>query len=1041
MTKSTYFTSNGNSLVSTPMIRVLLVDDEPALTDITRLYLVRAGDFIVDSVSSGPEALERCEKTRYDAIVSDYEMPEMNGIALLIALRRRGDTTSFIIFTGRGREEIAIQALNNGADFYLQKGGDPRVQFTELGNMIEQSVHRKRMEQKVLLNERRLAALLSLNQMRGAPIREMNDFALRSAVDLTGSTVGFFASVTDDRTRLLVHSWQEPGRDGSDMVPLETEIALDGSGILGSSVRAGEPIVLNESSGVLPGISRHEIHRYLEVPVMDGGLCVAVAGLANRTLPYTEVDARQATLLFEGLWQLLQRERAEQALRVSEERYRAVVEGQSELICRSLPDGTHVFANDAFCRYFGVSLDQVVGHCFSPSIPAADLARLDALFEGLTVEHPTETIEHRVVMKSGEIRWLHWSHMAFFDPEGREFEYQSVGRDVTERKRFEAALSESEHRFKVLAERSPVGIYLAVNDRLVYVNPRFAEIFDCPPDELVGLSFVDLVTRADRPAVGPFLHVLVTGEMETAHAEFSSRTRTGRPIVVEVHGTRTMIDGDVRIIGTALDITDRKEMERALLEQVNYVHALMDTISAPVFFRDTDGLYLDCNRAFEDLVGLPKELIKGKRIHDLFPKELADVYQEKDALIITKPHLQQYEFAITDAAGEMHEVLFSKTAKLRADGSVAGVVGVVLDISERKRMETELSEQVAYARALMDTIPVPVFYRDCAGVFRDCNRAFEALIDRPRDAIIGRTVHDIFSPAFADFYQGRDHELIADPGIQQYEAPVPDAHGVVYDALISKTTLLSATGTVGGIVGVIVDISDRKQTEEALSLANRKLNLLSSITRHDVLNTLTAQIGLIDSLRETDDPTEVPGLLARIQGTADVIQQQIAFTKDYQEIGVHSPSWQNVREAIERGVPSGDALAPLIGPELGEVEVFADPLLERVFFNLVENSRRHGCSSRIRIRGLPREQGFAIICDDDGEGIPVEMKDLIFEQGYGRNTGYGLFLAREILSITGLSIREDGKPGEGARFEIAIPRGAFRRVIPGSELLSEIIPD
>ncbi len=1023
------------------MIRVLLVDDEPALTDITRLYLVRAGDFLVESVSSGQDALDRLASTRFDAVVSDYEMPEMNGIALLIALRKRGDTTSFVIFTGRGREEIAIQALNNGADFYLQKGGDPRVQFAELRNMIEQSVRRKRMEQEVLLNERRLAALLSLNQMRGAPIRELTDFALRSAIDLTGSTVGFFATVASDQSRLRIHSWSEKAGDAPVLGPLEREIDLDSTGIMGSSIPVGQPVVLNDLSNGSIASSLHDIRRYLEVPVVDGGECVAIAGVANRVAPYTEVDIRQATLLFEGLWQLLQRERAEQALRMSEERYRAVVEAQSELICRSLLDGTHVFANEAFCRYYGVSRDQVVGHRYQPTIPAGDRARIEALFEGLTAEHPVATIEHRVVMADGEVRWQHWSHRAVLDVHGQVIESQSVGRDVTERKRFEAALSESEHRFKVLAERSPAGIYIAVNNCLTYVNPRFAEIFDSPVDHLIGLTFDDLVTRADRRSVVPFLQTLVAGDVETAHAEFSSRTRSGRPIVVEVHGTRTMIDGEAGIIGTALDITGRKGMERALLEQVNYVHALMDTIPAPVFYRDTDGVYLDCNRAFEELVGLSKELIQGKRIHDLFPKELADVYQEKDAKIVARPHLQQYEFTITDAAGVTHEVLFSKTAQIRADGSVAGVVGVILDISERRRMEVELSEQVAYARALMDTIPVPVFYRDCAGVFRDCNRAFEALIDRPRDAIIGKTVHEVFSPEFAAFYHERDHELIADPGIQQYEYPVPDAHGVVYDALISKTTLLSPSGTVGGIVGVIVDITERKQVEEALQLANRKLNLLSTITRHDVLNMLTAQIGLIESLRETEDPSEVPALLERMEMTADAIQQQIVFTKDYQEIGVHSPSWQNVRETIGRVVLPGDTHTPLIGEELERVEVYADPLLERVFFNLVENSTRHGGSGEIRIRGQDRKEGYAIVYDDDGDGVPVDMKDLIFEQGYGRNTGYGLFLAREILSITGLSIRETGVPGEGARFEILVPKGAVRRVLPVPDPLSGITHD
>ncbi len=1159
----------------TAMIRVLLVDDEPALLEITGLYLRRAGVFSVETVSSGREALDRLATTRYDAVVSDYEMPGMNGIELLIALRSRGDTSSFIVFTGRGREHVVIEALNNGADFYLQKGGDPKVQFAELHNMIEQAVRRKRMEQEVLLNGRRLEALVVLNQMRGAPIHEITDFALRSAIDLTGSTIGFLAFVNDDGSRLSMHSWSTRTAEACRIEHRELEFEMGSTDLFGSSIRDRRPVIVNDYSG--PGASAYgtppghlEIRSYLEVPVVDGGRCVAVAAVANRADPYTEIDVRQATLLFEGLWQLLERERAELALRMSEERYRAVVESQTELISRFLPDGTHVFANEAFCRYYGMSYEELVGHRFHPNVPVEEQARLGAHFAGLTTGHPVGTIEHRVGMADGEVRWQQWSDRAIFDPQGRVLEYQSVGRDVTEKKRFEEALSESEHKFKVLAERSLVGIYIIVNNRLTYANPRFAEIFGRPIELLLGTVFEDLIAVVDQAAVGLYLWELGSSESGTAHAEFNGHTPSGRPIVIEVYGSRTVIGGSAGIIGTVLDITDRKGMEKALIEKVNYVQALMDTIPAPVFYRDTDGVYQDCNRAFEGLVDLPRSEILGKTIHDFFPKEYADVYKEKDALIINRPYLQRYEFAITDANGVEHDVMFSKTAQLRADGTVAGVVGVILDISDRKEMERELSEQVNYVKALMDTIPAPVFYRDCAGVYRDCNRAFEALVDLPRSEILGKTIHDFFPREFAEIYRRRDDELIADPGIQQYEYQIPDAHGVVYDVLFSKTTLLSAAGTVAGIVGVIVDISERKRVEaalrmseekyrlladftydleawrspdgsyrhvspsceritgyppadfianpglmaeiahpsdrvrvtahmrtavhagtevyhqdyriltrdgrtrwishfkkpvyrpdgtwlgwrenlrdvserkwveEALQLANRKLNLLNCITRHDVLNQLTALLGLLECSRTVDDPSEIPALVERMEEAADAIRHQITFTKDYQDIGVHSPVWQNVRDAIGRISPASGALVPGIGEELGGVEVYADPLLERVFFNLVDNSVRHGGSGRVRFHGHEADGHYVIVCDDDGEGVPEELKEAIFEQGYGRNTGYGLFLVREILSITGLSIQETGLPGEGARFEILVPMGAVRRASFGTGRPIAVIPD
>ena len=165
-------------------------------------------------------------------------------------------------------------------------------------------------------------------------------------------------------------------------------------------------------------------------------------------------------------------------------------------------------------------------------------------------------------------------------------------------------------------------------------------------------------------------------------------------------------------------------MQIDLQEKVNYVQALMDTMPAPVFYRDTKGIYHDCNRAFEELVGLSKAEIIGKTIHDFFEKDLADHYAMMDQKIVDNPHVQLYEYEINNAKGERSDVLFSKTARFAADGTVDGIVGVIMDISERKKMERELIEEVNFVQALKDTIPAPVFYRDVNGIYHDCNLAF-----------------------------------------------------------------------------------------------------------------------------------------------------------------------------------------------------------------------------------------------------------------------------------------------------------------------------
>ncbi len=143
------------------MISVLFVDDEPALLEITRLFLERSGEIRVDTCRSALEALEMLKNTRYDAIVSDYEMPMMDGIVFLKILRAQGDQTPFLIFTGKGREHVVVEALNNRADFYLSKGQDPKEQFAELGRMIHQVINRRAAEEALRIADRQMVDIIN----------------------------------------------------------------------------------------------------------------------------------------------------------------------------------------------------------------------------------------------------------------------------------------------------------------------------------------------------------------------------------------------------------------------------------------------------------------------------------------------------------------------------------------------------------------------------------------------------------------------------------------------------------------------------------------------------------------------------------------------------------------------------------------------------------------------------------------------------------------------------------------------------------------
>ncbi|OPY38650.1 MAG: response regulator PleD [Methanoregula sp. PtaU1.Bin051] len=230
---------------------------------------------------------------------------------------------------------------------------------------------------------------------------------------------------------------------------------------------------------------------------------------------------------------------------------------------------------------------------------------------------------------------------------------------------------------------------------------------------------------------------------------------------------------------------------------------------------------------------------------------------------------------------------------------------------------------------------------------------------------------------------------------------------------------------------LLAENTERKRVEDALANANKKLQLMASITRHDLLNQLTAlheYIELAQAVKEKD-----PARAWEHIGNAELIVNQtintVQFTEDYQKIGIRSATWHDVRTLVNttsRQLSLGPIKLENTIPE--KTQVYADPLIEKVFYNLIDNAIRYG-QKITHIRFSCRIAGNfpTIVCEDDGVGINADEKERIFSYEYGMNTGLGLFLSREILANTGIKIFETGEPGEGARFEIRCPEGTLRR--------------
>ncbi|MFA4877917.1 MAG: ATP-binding protein [Methanoregula sp.] len=224
-------------------------------------------------------------------------------------------------------------------------------------------------------------------------------------------------------------------------------------------------------------------------------------------------------------------------------------------------------------------------------------------------------------------------------------------------------------------------------------------------------------------------------------------------------------------------------------------------------------------------------------------------------------------------------------------------------------------------------------------------------------------------------------------------------------------------------------LDELKKVQESLFVANRKLNFLNSLIRHDILNQLTPLNISIDLARlDYHDPALIR-VFDTVTRSSRNIQRQIEFTQVYQITGTRPAIWQNVAGTFLTAADSLNLRDIRLKTDLPDVEVFADPLLERVFLILLDNSLRHGEKiSTIRCSGTRCNDGFLLVYRDDGVGVPADAKEKIFRREFFKYTGFGLFLAQEILGITNITIRENGIPGKGAQFEIIVPPDMYRLV-------------
>jgi len=231
-----------------------------------------------------------------------------------------------------------------------------------------------------------------------------------------------------------------------------------------------------------------------------------------------------------------------------------------------------------------------------------------------------------------------------------------------------------------------------------------------------------------------------------------------------------------------------------------------------------------------------------------------------------------------------------------------------------------------------------------------------------------------------------------------------------------------------GFLCIFRDVTSRKQAELSLLTANKKINLLTRITRHDLENKLMIAHGYIALLRKSHLTSTQDEYLDRQETAVNAMRDQIAFTRQYQQLGAQAPDWQDLDATIRRAKTQVFFNQVRFSSTVESVDVYSDHMLERVFYNLFDNALRYGGEQLTEVSVTTRRDGevLVIVVEDNGAGIAERDRDRLFEQGFGKHTGLGLFLSREILALTDITIGQTNPPGRGARFEIRVPSGKYR---------------
>ncbi len=1012
--------------------RVLYVDDDQMMLDAFKQYVELLYDIDVTTALSPAKAMAVLEREPFDVVVSDFQMPEKNGIDFLKELRADGIMVPFILFTGKGREEVVIEALNNGADFYVQKGGEPNSLFREMAHYITLCSERRRKEEELLATKERLESFVQ-NTAESIILFDLEGriISVNSAFEQT------FGWPKEEAVGLVLP--MVPDNEMGAIKKLFRQVAETGKAMRYKGRR------LRKSGEFFDAVMTVS-------PVKDlNGKTIAIAGLA--------LDRSSEVMTLETI------ERQKEELNV-------LLSSIGDAVIATDREGRVTFMNQVAAGFTGNDQNDVIGkdvdsvfHIINEDTrQPAEIPVGTVIKQGIVVGMANHTI---LISKDGTERMIEDSAAPIKGVDGFIRGVVMVFRDATVEK---LTLRRREARRKVSE-------ILATADSVEKVLPAVLEAVCASlklqageiwfPDESgkslklkatwsvesAQLQEFEKESRGVSFGIGsglpggvlaamkPLWIQLIGNEPQFGRSEIARQAglRSVFGVPLSSHGnalgamlffSASEMKPDTDLMNTMEDIGKQVGLLVSKLEAESRLKVISQNLQSfvkhtplIVISTDLEGRILSVNDSFEKAYGWTAEEVTGRTIDVLIPKgEKRDLNERMRT--VAEGNSVRYEARRVRKDGQMIDIAVMLSPVTDKNGNVVQITSISREITEEKKARSIANINHAIIENLNEMVLVTELDGKGEPVVVYANPAFLKASESTLEEISGKYLFEL------------DRSLVDTDAVNDiynaFKAGLPSRREIVHtDAKGEKRfmethffPLRDEEGRVTNWVLLQRDVTSFVDQREKLRVSNEKLNLMETISRHDMMNHLQAIELYIHTMLNASEDSDVASRLEKINKITEQMKRQLNALKELKSSG--NPRWMNVHKTFLDSITGMDTRGIRIRVEGENADIVADPLVERVFYNFVDNSIRHGGSVRnITLLVIREGEGLRIVYTDDGSGIQASEKDTIFTTSRdGRS--HGLRLARDVLRITGIQIQETGEAGKGARFELSVPDGGFR---------------